>query len=86
METTANGLVRAQNYIFGEFESCDDEIVSVNPCTGNAWAVLPDSGQESVNRAVYAAVSAFRPWADWGYAKRAHYLLKVNLEYSEHVL
>ncbi len=30
-----------------------------------------------MNRAVYAAVQAFQPWADLGYARRAAFLVKI---------
>ena len=36
-----NGLVYAQNYVYGEFDDSETMIDSYNPSTGRVWARIP---------------------------------------------
>ncbi len=75
-KNNGQGIIRVENFIHGEFEDCSDRLDSFDPSTGSVWASVPDSSPEIVDRAVYAALSAYRNWADMGYVKRAQYLKK----------
>ena len=36
-------LLRAQNYVYGQFEDTDTYIDSYEPSTGKVWALVPNS-------------------------------------------
>lgn len=48
-----------QNFIDGEFVSCDRHIDSYNPATGEVHLKIPDSDKDDVEKAVDAANKAF---------------------------
>ena len=48
-----------ENFIDGQFVSCANYIDSIDPSTGQPWALIPDSGQTEVNQAVQGAQKAF---------------------------
>lgn len=57
---TGSDLLQVQNFINGEFvDDCDTFIESIEPATAKAWALIPNSGEEEVERAVTAANTAF---------------------------
>lgn len=60
-------LARYQMYIAGQWCDASDGATfkSINPATGQAWAVMPAASEEDVNRAVQAAKRALHegPWA-----------------------
>lgn len=57
-------MKRFQQYIDGKFEDGAEGFTSLNPATGEAWAVMPAANTEDVDRAIRAADRAFRS-ADW---------------------
>ena len=71
------GLVHAQNFIDGDFEDSLNLLDSFNPSTGLVWAKIPNSTDSDVDRAVSAAKSASRSWADLGWEARARFVHKV---------
>uniref|UniRef100_A0A1I7XKN4 ABC transporter domain-containing protein n=1 Tax=Heterorhabditis bacteriophora TaxID=37862 RepID=A0A1I7XKN4_HETBA len=50
------------NFINGEFISSNNYIDSINPATGKTWIMIPDSGENDVNKAVEAAKTAFQKY------------------------
>ena len=60
-------LKRYQMYIDGEWTDAENgaTFTSVNPATGETWAVVPEASERDVNRAVEAAHRAFKdgPWS-----------------------
>lgn len=56
---------RFQHYIDGAFEDGEASFESLDPATGQPWAVMPMAGAADVNRAVEAADRAFHSaaWA-----------------------
>jgi len=70
--------VRVQNYIFGQFEETETYIDSYEPATGKIWALVPNSNDDVVNRAVVAAKNALGAWSTGTSLEvRAKVLLKV---------
>jgi len=70
--------VRVQNYIFGQFEETETYIDSYEPATGKIWALVPNSNEDVVNRAVVAAKNALGAWSTGtSVDDRAKILLKV---------
>ncbi len=53
---------------------------SYNPYTGKPWALIPEGGEEDVNRAVAAAKKAFEtgPWPKLTATQRGHLLRKLG--------
>lgn len=73
----ANELV-LQNYIDGEFQrSTASHIDSINPQTGKTFARLPNSSEEEVQRAVFAAATAFTSWSTTPRSERSRILVKI---------
>lgn len=60
-------MLHVQNFINGNFVDCPSTIDSIDPSTGEAWAAIPDSTEEDVDKAVQAAQAAFPGWVsgDW---------------------
>lgn len=52
-------LQRFQHYIDGVFEDAQDTFESINPSTGEAWALMPSASADDTGRAVEAAHQAF---------------------------
>ncbi len=75
-------LERFQLYIDGQF--CDAEggktFESVNPATGEVWAVMPEASAADVDRAVTAAKRAMEegPWGSMTPTQRGKLLRKVG--------
>jgi aldehyde dehydrogenase (NAD+)/betaine-aldehyde dehydrogenase len=53
-----------QQFINGKFESADETFESLNPASGEAWALMPKAVEADVDRAVNAAHVAFIS-GDW---------------------
>jgi len=53
-----------QQFINGKFESADETFESINPASGDAWALMPKAVEADVDRAVNAAHVAFTS-GDW---------------------
>ena len=70
-------MIRAENFINGQFEGCEGYLDSFEPGTGEVWAQIPDSGAEEVDRAVQAAKEAFKSWKKLSVNQRAQYLIKA---------
>ena len=51
---------KLKNFIDGEFVGCDGYLDSYNPATGEVHLQVPDSGEEDVEKAVQAALRAFK--------------------------
>lgn len=54
--------IEIHNYINGEFEKSDKYFSSYNPALNRLNALIPDSDDQDVNRAVRAAKAAFERW------------------------
>ncbi len=67
------------NYIHGGFApAASGRTVEVfEPATGRAYASVPDSGAEDVDRAVKAAKAAFGAWRDTPAAERSKLLVRL---------
>lgn len=86
--------IQALNYINGRFigvSSCgphehDQAIVSLNPANlTDVLGTAPDSNEDSVDEAVYAANKAFPAWRNLGMVKRAEYLWRVARRIEDRV-
>lgn len=72
-------LRRFQHYIDGAFEDGGASFESVNPATGQPWAVMPAASADDVDRAVKAAHRAFLDpaWANLTASQRGKLLYKL---------
>ncbi|EDO46344.1 predicted protein [Nematostella vectensis] len=70
-------MIVLQNFINGEFLSCDRYIDSYDPSRGEVYCKVPDSGKEHVDLAVAAANAAFKSWSVSSPAYRAERLRKL---------
>ena len=68
-------LLKAENFIDGQFETTLNYLDSYEPATGKVWAQIPDSDETVVDKAVKAAQKAFPAWKNLGVNQRAKYLL-----------
>src|SRR5687768_16865450 len=50
---------------------------NINPSTGEAYSLIPDSDERDVDAAVQAAQGAFQEWSNTPAAKRSAVLLKI---------
>jgi (Z)-2-((N-methylformamido)methylene)-5-hydroxybutyrolactone dehydrogenase len=68
-----------QQFINGKFESASDNFESVNPATGDAWALMPKAVEADVDRAVNAAHVAFTTgiWPTLNASARGKLLYKL---------
>ncbi len=68
-----------QQYINGTFEDAAKSFESLNPATGQAWAIIPEASASDVDRAVTAAHNALHnsEWASLHAGQRAKLLLKL---------
>ena len=57
-------MQRFQQYIGGVFEDGAASFESLDPATGQPWAVMPEASAQDVGRAVEAAWTAFHGW-EW---------------------
>ena len=53
-------MEQLENFIDGGFVPCDRHLDSYNPATGEVHLQIPDSGEEEVEKAVQAALRAFK--------------------------
>jgi aldehyde dehydrogenase (NAD+)/betaine-aldehyde dehydrogenase len=79
-------LRRFQQYIDGAFEDGSTSFESVNPATGQPWAVMPAASAEDVDRAVKAAHRAFLApeWANLTATQRGKLLYKLADLVAQH--
>jgi acyl-CoA reductase-like NAD-dependent aldehyde dehydrogenase len=72
-------LTRFQQYIDGDFEDGAESFESLNPATGDAWAVMPAASAADVDRAVQAAHRAFidSPWSRFSASQRGKLLHRL---------
>lgn len=68
-----------QLYINGQFEAGAASFNSINPATGQVWAVMPEARRDEVNRAVDAAQQALSnlEWAGLTASQRGKLLYKL---------
>ncbi len=68
-----------RNYINGELTdpASGKYLDNVDPSTGTAYAKVPDSDTEDINRAVEAAENAFPAWSDLPADERCRLMLKI---------
>lgn len=68
-----------QQYIDGKFEPGKQTFESVNPATGQPWAIMPAATAEDVDRAVKAAHRALNegPWAIMNATQRGKLMMKL---------
>ena len=68
------------NYINGKLTGPvnDGWFENINPATGKAYSLIPDSGPEDVESAVQAATAAFPGWSEMPAAKRSHILIRIS--------
>ncbi len=68
-----------QLYIDGQFESGAAQFESINPATGQAWAIMPEAKTDEVNRAVASAKQALssNEWAGLTATARGKLLYKL---------
>ena len=52
--------LKIENFIGGLFEGTSSYVDSFDPSIGEVWALIPDSGEDEVGRAVQAARNAFQ--------------------------
>lgn len=83
-------MKRYQMYIDGQWvDAVDGECFeSINPYTGNAWALIPRGGAADVDRAAKAAASAFDGWSRTSASSRGELLMKLAnrlVDYGDHL-
>lgn len=68
------------NYINGELKPpvSGNFFENINPATGHAYSLIPDSDEADVAIAVDAAQSALKTWSEMPVNKRSHILLKIS--------
>lgn len=72
-------MERFQLYIGGVFEDGAASFESLDPATGQSWALMPEAQEDQVNRAVEAAHRAFctGPWPGMTASARGRLLMKL---------
>ncbi|EPX83698.1 NAD-dependent aldehyde dehydrogenase [Rubellimicrobium thermophilum DSM 16684] len=72
-------MERFQHYIDGRFEDGSASFESLDPATGEPWALMPEARAEDVDRAVRAAHRAFHAseWAGLTATARGRLLLRL---------
>ncbi|MDB6182572.1 aldehyde dehydrogenase [Paracoccus fistulariae] len=72
-------MQRFQHYIDGEFLDGSAQFESLDPATGQPWALMPEARRDDVNRAVDAAARAFNApeWADMTASQRGRLLMRL---------
>lgn len=72
-------MERFQHYIDGKFEDGSAHLLSVNPATGEPWAIVPAATAADVDRAVRAAARAFgsREWSGLTASARGRLLYRL---------
>jgi len=79
-------LQRFEHYIDGQFESGGEQFESLDPASGQAWALMPRAQASDVDRAVRAAHRAFSDpaWAGLTATQRGKLLLQLADLVAEH--
>ncbi len=74
-----NELIKLQNFIGSEFiaPASGKYLENIEPATGQAYSLVPDSDAGDVERAVAAAQAAFAGWAATPVAERSRILLRI---------
>lgn len=72
-------MQKFQQYIDGAFSDGAAQFESLNPATGQVWALMPEARRDDVNRAVEAAERAFYApeWADMTATARGKLLMRL---------
>lgn len=72
-------MQKIENYIDGELVAPAEHayLDNINPATGKAYSLIPDSSATDVDRAVEAAKAAFPAWSSCGIDTRAKLLNKI---------
>lgn len=72
-------LEKFQQYINGTFEDASATFESIDPASGQPWALMPAAGVEDVNRAVRSAHEAFLSpaWSNLNATQRGKLLYKL---------
>lgn len=72
-------MQRFQQYIDGRFSDGAAQFESLDPATGQPWALMPEARRDDVNRAVDAAGRAFHApeWAGMTASQRGKLLLRL---------
>ena len=80
-------MLKLQNYINGQWMDPVSEryFDSVNPATGKAHALVPDSDERDVNLACQAAQAAFEAWHKLGHEKRSCILIRLAQLIESHL-
>jgi len=67
------------NYIDGKLEApiSGQYFDNINPSTGAVYSLIPDSGEEDVQRAVTSATAAFEEWSILPAKERSDYMLDI---------
>lgn len=75
------------NYINGELKApvSGNYFENINPATGKAYSLIPDSDEKDVELAVAAAGESFKAWSEMPVSKRSHILLKISNLISENL-
>lgn len=68
------------NYINGRLVEPEGKTFfdNINPATGSAYSLIPDSDEQDVEQAVQAALAAFPAWSETPAAKRSAILVKIS--------
>lgn len=80
MDDMSTGLPRFPCYIDGEFTDCAGALETLDPATGEPWAVIAMADAEDTNRAVEAAARAFEDasWRGLTATQRGRLLLRLG--------
>jgi aminomuconate-semialdehyde/2-hydroxymuconate-6-semialdehyde dehydrogenase len=72
-------LLRIRNYIGGKLIKPESGIYfdNINPATGKAFSLIPDSDTDDVKLAVFHAKKAFKIWSETSTEKRSDILFKI---------
>lgn len=72
-------LPKILNYIGGKLLApvAGGFIQNIEPATGRAYSLIPDSGPDDVDNAVLAAKDAFPAWSNTPYTERSRILVKL---------
>jgi aminomuconate-semialdehyde/2-hydroxymuconate-6-semialdehyde dehydrogenase len=79
-------MIQIQNYIDGDWcpAASAGTLEVLEPATGQALALAPDSGAEDAEAAVAAARKAFPAWSAWSAAQRSELLLRIAAGIEAH--
>ncbi len=80
-------MERIQNYIGGTLRPPESGqyLENIEPATGRAYCLIPDSDSRDVERAVSAAKQAFPTWSKMPAAERSRILLNISAHIADHL-